>query len=145
MYDKIVNDIKEAMKTKDKVKLSVLRMVKASCDKERIDNKKEMTDEIVLDVLVKQKKMLEDSISSFEKAKRDDLVLQSQKEKAILDEYLPKPLTNSQLEEMIEEVFLEVAPQGMKDMGKVMALLTPKIKGRIDMSIASNLVKEKLS
>ena len=145
MYNKIVNDIKETMKTKDKVKLSVLRMVKASCDKERIDNKKEMTDEIVLDVLVKQKKMLEDSISSFEKAKRDDLVLQSQKEKAILDEYLPKPLTNSQLEEMIEEVFLEVAPQGMKDMGKVMARLTPKIKGRIDMSIASNLVKEKLS
>ena len=92
MFERIKNDMIKAMKEKDKFKLSVIRMIKASIDKERIDKKIEITDEVVIDVLAKELKTREESKLEFSKAGRTDLVEDLDKEIEIIKEYLPEPI-----------------------------------------------------
>ena len=123
MYDSIKSEIVKAMKEHNKERLNVLRMVKAAVDLEHIDNKVEINDELVLSVVLKQVKMRDDSIEQYSKTSRSDLVEKETMELNILKEFLPKPLTDSEVDELISEAIDEIKPEGMKDMGKVMGYL----------------------
>lgn len=145
----LVNQLKEdmitAMKEKDKDRLTVIRMVKAALDKERIDKKVEVNDELLIDVVNKQIKMRNDSIEDFSKANRTDLVDAVKKEIEVLMKYLPEQLELSEVEEIIDEAIKEVEATSMKDMGKVMQEVSPKVKGRFDMKQVSEIIKSRLS
>lgn len=144
MYDNIKSEIVKAMKEHNKERLNVLRMVKAAVDLEHIDNKVEINDELVLSVVLKQVKMRDDSIEQYSKTSRSDLVEKETMELNILKEFLPKPLTDSEVDELISEAIDEIKPEGMKDMGKIMGYLSPKVKGRTDQRALSMKIKERL-
>ena len=144
MYDSIKSEIVKAMKEHNKERLNVLRMVKASVDLEHIDKKVEINDELVLSVVLKQVKMREDSIEQYSKTSRSDLVEKETLELNILKEFLPKPLTDSEVDELISEAIDEIKPESMEDMGKVMGYLSPKVKGRTDQKALSMKIKERL-
>lgn len=145
MVEKFMEDIKNAMKSGNKETLSVLRMAKGSMDKERIDKKREVNDELLTEVIAREIKTRNESIKEFEKGGRSDLVEQTQNEIEVLKKYLPEQLTEEEVDSIIDEVFNEVKPESMRDMGKVMGMVTPKVKGRYDMSEVSRKIKEKLS
>lgn len=145
MFDKIKSDMVKAMKEQDKFRLSVIRMLKGAIDKERIDKKIDITDEVVIDVLAKELKTREESKLEFSKAGRTDLVEDLDKEIEIIKEYLPEPLTDEEIDKIITEAFKETEASSIKDMGKVMKIVTPKVKGRCDMKDVSSKIKEKLS
>lgn len=145
LTERINEDIKTAMKNKEQFKLGVIRGVKSAIQLSKIEQKRDLTDEEVIDIIAKQIKMRKDSITEFEKANRKDLVKQHQDEITILNEYMPEQLSNSDVENIIKEVFKEINPTSMKDMGKIMKIVTPKVKGRFDMGEVSKLIKDKLS
>ncbi len=143
--DKINEDLKIAMKAKDKDKLSTIRMLKSAITLAKIELKRDPSDNDVLDIISKQIKMRKDSIAEFSKANRDDLVSQYQKEIDILNEYLPEQLSVEEVNKIIDEIFDEVKPEGIKQMGLIMKELTPKIAGKFDKGEASKIIKERLS
>ncbi len=145
MLEKFNSDIITAMKAKDAFRLSVLRMVKGALQLEKINNKKELTDELLIDVVGKQIKMRNDSINEFKKASRDDLVEKNEKEIEILKEYLPEQLSLEEVNKIIDEIFDKVKPSSMKDMGSIMKEVTPQVKGKFDMQEVSSIIKTKLS
>ena len=145
MFEKIKNDMVKAMKEQDKFRLGVIRMIKSSIDMMRIDKKIEITDEVVIDVLAKELKTREESKLEFGKAGRTDLVESIDKEIAIIKEYLPEPLTDKEITEIIDKAMAETGASTIKDMGKVMKIINPQVKGRCDMKEVSNKIKAKLS
>lgn len=145
MVEKLNKDMIEAMKEKDKDRLTVIRMVKAALKQEEIDHKKEINDDLLIDVVNKQIKMRKDSITEFEKGGRDDLINQTQKEIDFLMVYLPEQLSHDEVVKIIDEIFDEVKPEGMKDMGKVMGIAQSKLKGCADMKEVSTIIREKLN
>ena len=145
LVEKLKKDMIEAMKNKDKEKLTVIRMVKAALDKERIDKKAEVNDDLLIDVVNKQVKMRNDSLEEFKKANRADLIKQTEEELEILKDYLPEQLSEEEVITIIEEVINEVNAETIKDMGKVMKEVTPKVKGKTDMKFVSEIIKSKLN
>ena len=144
MVEQLEKDMIEAMKSKDKDRLTVIRMVKAALKQEQIDHKKEVNDDLLIDVVNKQIKMRKDSITEFEKGNRTDLVEQTQAEIDILLKYLPEQLSTEEVEKIINEIFEEVKPEGQKDMGRVMKEAQAKLKGKADMKEVSSIIREKL-
>ena len=144
MQEKISNDLKEAMKSGDKFKLSVLRMLKSALQLEAIKEKKELSDEEVMGVIKRNVKQRKDSIAEFEKYNKQEEIVNLEKEIEILKAYLPKELSEEQIDEEISKVFEEVKPASMKDMGKMMKMLTEKIGTVADMSLVSKKVKDRL-
>ena len=145
MLEKFNKDIIAAMKSKDQVRLTVLRMVKGTMQLESINNKKEINDDLLVDCVSKQIKLRNDSINEFEKAGRVDLVDKNKEEVAILMEYLPSQLSSEELDKVLDEVFNIVNPTSQKDMGSIMKEVTPRVKGRADMKLVSEKIKERLS
>ena len=145
MRDRILNDLKEAMKAQDKETLSVIRMVKGAMQLEEISKGHQLTDEEVISVIAKEIKSRQESIAEFSKANRTDLVNQNEKEVAILNKYMPEQLSISDVEKIIEEAFAFVKPKSSSDMGKIMGYVTPKLKGRADLKLVSANVKERIS
>lgn len=145
LVEKLKKDMIETMKNKDKEKLTVIRMVKAALDKERIDKKAEVNDDLLIDVVNKQVKMRNDSLEEFKKANRADLIKQTEEELEILKDYLPEQLSEEEVIAIIEEVINEVNAETIKDMGKVMKEVTPKVKGKADMKHVSEIIKSKLN
>ncbi len=144
MVEQLEKDMIEAMKNKDKEKLTVIRMVKASLKQEQIDHKKEINDDLLLDVVNKQVKMRKDSIVEFEKGNRQDLIDKTQQEIDILMNYLPKQLSEEEVTEIIDGIFKEVNPTSTKDMGKIMQQANAKLKGKTDMKNVSTIIRERL-
>lgn len=144
MNDRIANDMKIAMKNSDKFKLSVLRMLKSAIQLASINAKQELKDEEVISVIKKQVKMRKDSIEEFEKYSKMDEVDKLKQEIDILNVYLPAEMNEEEIKKVIEEVFLECKPEGIKDMGMIMKNLNEKLSNA-DMSLVSALVKDKLS
>ncbi|MFI5303831.1 MAG: GatB/YqeY domain-containing protein [Nitrospiria bacterium] len=140
-------EMKEAMKKGDSLKLSVIRMLRSAIKNREIDRGKGVTlnDNEVTEVIVSAVKQRHDSIEQFAKGMRDDLVAQEKKELEILNSFLPSPLSESEVKSLIQKVILETQAAGMKDMGKVMKALMPQVLGRADNSIVSKIVKESLS
>ena len=144
MRERILNDLVTFMKAQEKEKLIVFRMVKGAILMEELNKKRELTDEEVIDVITKQIKTRNESIAEFKKGNRNDLIEKTEREIKILEVYLPEPLTNEEIDEIIEQAFAEVKPSAPQDMGKLMGLITPKVKGKADMGLISKRVKEKL-
>ena len=145
MVEKLNKDMIEAMKAGEKERLTVIRMVKAALKQEEIDHKKEVNDDLLIDVVNKQIKMRKDSITEFEKGGRQDLIDATQSEIDILMKYLPEQLSHEEVVKIIDEIFEEVKPESMKDMGKVMGPAQAKLKGRADMKEVSTIIREKLN
>lgn len=145
MLEKFNQDIIGAMKAKDTVRLTVLRMVKGAMQLESINNKKEVNEELLIDCVSKQIKLRNDSIVEFEKAGRSDLVDKNKEEIKILQEYLPEQLSSEEVDSILNEVFDVVKPSSSKDMGLIMKEVTPRVKGRADMKMVSEKIREKLS
>lgn len=144
LYEKMKQDLITAMKEKDKERLTVLRMVKGAMQLEHINNKKEEDENLLIDVVSKQIKMRKDSILEFEKGGRQDLIDKTNSEIEILNEYLPKQLSNEEVEEIINKVFEEEKPTSQKDMGIIMKTVTPLLKGKTDMKLVSEKIKERM-
>ncbi len=145
LLDKMNKDLIDAMKNKDKDKLTTLRMVKGAMQLERINNKKEENEELLIETVSKQIKMRKESILEFEKANREDLIATTKKEIDILSEYLPKQLTEEEIDKIIDDIFDKVKPTSAKEMGIVMKEVTPLLKGKADMKEVSNKIKERIS
>ncbi|MBQ3297657.1 MAG: GatB/YqeY domain-containing protein [Bacilli bacterium] len=144
MVEQLEKDLIEAMKAKEKERLAVIRAVKAGLKQEQIDHKKEINDELLIDVVNRQVKMRKESIVEFEKGNRQDLIDQTKAEIDILMKYLPEQLSEEEVLKVIDEIFAEVKPESQKDMGRVMKEANAKLKGKADMKTVSNIIKEKL-
>lgn len=145
LLDTINNDVKNYMKEKDSFSLGVVRMVKGAIQLESINKKKELTDEEIISVISKQIKMRKDSIVEFEKGNRQDLVEQNKKEIEILNKYMPEQLSMEEINKIIDEAFLLIKPTSSKEQGLIMKEITPKLKGRADMSLVSGIIKDRLN
>lgn len=145
MVEKLKADMIDAMKNKEKERLTVIRMVKAAMDQEHIDRKREINDELLIDVVNKQIKMRKDSIVEFEKGNREDLIEKTQNEIKMLEVYLPEQLGLEEVEKIIDEIFDMVKPEGQRDMGRVMKEATARLKGKTDMRTVSEMIKNKLN
>lgn len=145
LYNKISNDMTLAMKNHDKDALATLRMLKSAIDLDKINNKLEdITDDLVIKIISKQVKTLNESILDFEKAKREDLITKANKEIKLLKTYLPEELSEEEVCKILDESFNKINPSGIKDMGVIIKDVSSKVKGRYDMSALSNLIKERL-
>ena len=144
--DLLTEDMKQAMKDKEsgKLRLSVIRMARANIKNIEIDEKRELNDDEVLAVLMKEVKMRQDSLEEFTKAGREELVEQAKQEIAILRKYLPEQLSDEELKALVVEAVAETGAAGPKDMGKVMAALMPKTRGRADGKRINTMVRELL-
>ncbi|WP_018931587.1 GatB/YqeY domain-containing protein [Gracilibacillus lacisalsi] len=139
-------DMKQAMKDKDKVKLGVIRMVKASMQNEAIKLQKDaLSEEEELTVLARELKQRKDSLHEFKEAEREDLVSKLEDEINIIQAYMPEQLSDEELEEIVVQTIEEVQAQSKKDMGKVMSALMPKVKGKAEGSRVNQLVQKNLS
>ncbi|MBQ6476988.1 MAG: GatB/YqeY domain-containing protein [Bacilli bacterium] len=144
MVDKLMSDMVEAMKEKDKDRLAVIRAVKAGMDKERIDNKREVNDDLLIDVVNREIKMRKESIVEFEKGNREDLVNKYQSEIDILSKYLPEQMSEEEVMSEIDKIFDKVKPTSQKDMGLIMKEASAIFKGKADMKEVSSIIREKL-
>lgn len=145
MRERILNDLKEAMKAQDKERLTVIRMVKGAIQMEELNVKHELTDDEVISIIAKQIKTRKESIVEFEKGNRTDLIEKTESEIKILEDYMPEQLSMEEVNEIIDKVFDEVKPESVKDMGKLMGKLTPLLKGKTDMGLVSSIIKERLN
>lgn len=146
MLDRINNDIKEAMKSKDTLKLATLRMLKGAIDLERINKKLDkVPDEDIVAIIGKQIKTRKESILEFEKGNRQDLIDKTNEEINILNVYMPEMMTEEEIEFVVMDAINEVNATSIKDMGSVMKIVSPKVKGKADMSLVSQIIKSKLN
>ena len=142
--DRLKSDLITAMKARDELKVSTLRLVSSSIKNREIDERKELDDEGVLAVFTTAAKQRRDSIDQFEKGGRQDLADKEKAELVIIQEYLPQQLTKEEVAAFIKEAITETGAAGAKDMGKVMKALMPKVKGKADGKLVNELVKELL-
>ncbi|HAT6936313.1 TPA: GatB/YqeY domain-containing protein [Legionella pneumophila] len=143
--EQINNDIKDAMRAKDKNLLNALRLISAAVKQIEVDERIEVDNERMLVILDKMSKQRKESIAQFEKANRDDLVAQEQFELDVIAKYLPEPLTDDEIDALISDAIKSTSAEKMSDMGKVMAILKPKLQGRADMAQVSARIKAQLS
>ncbi len=145
MYEKINEDLKNAMKSKDTFKLSVLRMLKSALQLEQISKKHELDDNEIAAVLKKQVKVRKDSLEEYKKYNKEDEVEKLEKEISVLSVYLPEELSEEEIEKIVLSAIDEIKPTSMKDMGLVMKKVGELLVGKnADMSLVSKLVKEKI-
>jgi len=146
LEDRLLNDYKEALKSKDAIKVSTITFLRAAMQNLAIDKKKEKLDDAdVITVIRKQIKQRQDSIEQFKKGNRKDLADKEEKELELLKGYLPKEFSPEEIRGMIEEVVAATGASGIKDMGKVMKEVTQKASGRADGKMVSELVRERLN
>ena len=145
MYEKINEDLKNAMKSKDTFKLSVLRMLKSALQLEQISKKHELDDNEIASVLKKQVKVRKDSLEEYKKYNKEDEVEKLEKEISVLSVYLPEELSEEEIEKIVLSAIDDIKPISMKDMGLVMKKVGELLVGKnADMSFVSKLVKEKI-
>lgn len=146
LQERINEDLKVYMKSKDTFKLGVVRMVKGAVQLEKINLKREeLSDDEIIKLISKQIKMRKDSIAEFTKAGRLDLVQQNEKEIDVLKEYMPEEMSEEEVINIINEAIRSTGASNIKEMGKVMREVTPKVSGRFDMGRVSSIIKEKLN
>lgn len=141
----LTDDMKTAMKSGDKQRLGVIRLINSAIKQREVDERIEMTDTIVLAILEKMLKQRKDSISQFEAAGRDDLASIEIYESGIIQTYLPQPFSNEEIQALVAQAIADSGAEGPQAMGKVIALLKPQLTGRADMGMVSGLVKNALA
>ena len=132
LKEKLQEDLKSSMKNKDTIRKSVITLVRAAIKQIEVDQRVELDDVAVMDIISKQLKQRNDSLAEFEKAGREDLIEETKSEIQVLKEYLPQQLSEEELEKIVIETIAEVGATSMKDMGKIMAIIKPKTAGRAD-------------
>lgn len=144
--ERLTENMKEAMKAKEagKLRLSVIRMVRAAIKNTEIDGKKELGDEEVIEVIAREAKKRRDALEEYRKAGREDFVQSLEQELAVLADYLPEQLSESDIRGLVEQAVNETGAKDIKDMGKVMSALMPKVKGRADGRLVNQIVRELL-
>ncbi|WP_314730229.1 GatB/YqeY domain-containing protein [Peptostreptococcus stomatis] len=144
LKEKLQEDLKSSMKNKDTIRKSVVTLIRAAIKQYEVDNRVELADDAIIDIISKQLKQRKDSLAEFEKANRDDLVEETKSEIQVLEGYLPQQLSEEELEKIVIETIAEVGATSMKDMGKIMATIKPKTAGRADGRKINELVKKNL-
>lgn len=144
LKQRIGGDVKTAMKTGDKPRLAVLRLVSAAIKQREVDERIDLDDSQVLAVLEKMVKQRRESIDQYEKAGRQDLVDQESFEMEVIQTYMPAPLSETELEALIEQAVVETGAASVKDMGRLMGVLRPRLQGRADMAAVSARIKARL-
>lgn len=145
LLERLEQDMKQAMKDKDKFRLSVIRMIRSAIKNKEISEQRVPDEGEVLDILNREVKQRKDSLQDFEKAGREDLVEQVQKEIEVIMGYLPKQLSEEEVEALVKQTIQDVGASSKADMGKVMGALMPKIKGRADGKTVNQIVQKHLS
>jgi uncharacterized protein YqeY len=141
----LLTDMKEAMKAKDTLRKNAIQMVRAAVLQIEKDQQIELNDDDIIDVIARELKKRRASLSEFEKSGRQDLIDELKREIEVLIQYLPKQLSDEELEKIVAETISEVGATSMKDMGKVMSTIGPKVKGRADNGRISAIAKRILS
>jgi uncharacterized protein YqeY len=144
IIEKLGKDLVTAMKAKDEATVTALRTLKSALKYKEVDLKRELTDAEAIDVLSHQAKQRRESIEGFEKGSRPESAAKEKVELALIQSFLPAAMPAEELAALVEEAVKSVGASSSKDMGKVMAYLNPKVKGRCDMSALSAAVKSKL-
>ena len=144
LKERIQQDVKDAMRAKDKPRLGTIRLITAAIKQREVDERIELDDAQVLVVLDKMCKQRRESITQFEQAGRDDLAAQEKAELELIQQYLPEQLSEAEINELIDAAMEQTGASSMKDMGKVMGQLKPKLQGRADMGAVSALIKARL-
>jgi len=139
--DQLMVDLKEAMKQKQKLRKSVITMLRAAIKQVEVDKRVELSDEEVIDIIATQVKQKRSVIDEFLKGGREDLADEARAEISVLEKYLPEQLSEDELKTLISGVISEVNATSMKDMGKVMGIVNPQVKGRADGKTVSQIVK----
>lgn len=145
LRERLNEELKSSMKSKDELKLSVIRMIRSSMKNREIDLKHELDDREIIEIISTLCKQRRESIRLFREASRQDLVDKEEKELSLLLEFLPQQLTREELEDLVMKTIAECGAQGGKDMGRVMKALQPSVAGRADGKLVSEVVKEKLA
>ena len=145
LLERLNTDIKQAMKNKEKDKLSVIRMIKSSIQNEAIKSGNELSEDEELTVLSREVKQRKDSLHEFDKAGRQDLVEKIRTELQYVELYMPKQLSEEEVTEIVKQAISETGASSKAEMGKVMAVIMPKVKGKADGSLVNKLVQQHLS
>ncbi len=145
LKEKLLDELKIAMREKDNVRKDAIQMVRAALLQYEKDNKVELDDEGVIDIITKEVKRYKDALPDYEKSGRQDLIDELNAKVAILTPYLPEQLTEDEVRAIVKAVVSETGATSMRDMGKIMGAVMPKVKGRFDGRLLNNIVKEYLS
>jgi uncharacterized protein YqeY len=145
LKDVLMDDLKVAMRDKDKLRKSTITMLRAAIKQIEVDERIELDDAAVIDIIAKQIKQKNNAIEEFRKGERQDLVDMTQEEIKILLTYMPEQLSEEAISEIVDETILKTGASSMKDMGKVMGIVTNATKGKADGKIVADLVKKALS
>ncbi len=145
LKENIEQQMKDALKAKDSFRLNALRFILSQIKNKEIDLRKPAKDEDIIKIITTLVKQRKESLAFSEQANRPDLAEKEKEELKILESFLPSQLTEEEVEKIIDQVILSIKPAGMKDMGRVMKELMPKVAGRFDGSRISELVRRKLS
>ena len=145
LKEKITVDMQDAMRSKDSEKLNAIRLLQSSIKQKEVDDRVEIDDTMILNIIEKMLKQRRDSIEAFKKANRNDLVVKEEFEVKLLQTYMPEPLSSEDVEKEIENAIKAADAKSMKDMGIVMSAVKLKVSGRANMAEVSQKIKEKLS
>ncbi|MBC8588383.1 GatB/YqeY domain-containing protein [Paratissierella segnis] len=145
LANKLMDDLKSSMKNKDTIRKNTIIMVRAAIKQKEVDERKTLTDEEILEIISKQLKEKRSAIEEFKKGSREDLVKLTESEMEILLEYLPKQLSEAEVEEIVKATIKEINATSMKDIGLVMKSVMPKVKGRTDGNMVNRVVKRILN
>lgn len=145
LKDQISNDVKAAMKAKEAQRLGALRMLQAAIQRKEVDERVDLDDAAVLSMVQKTIKQSRDAVDQFEKGGRQDLADKEKADIAVWEAYLPQQMSADEIDKLVAEAIAETGAESVKDMGKVMGILKPKIQGQADMGQVSGMVKAKLS
>jgi uncharacterized protein YqeY len=145
LKEKITVDMQDAMRSKDSEKLNAIRLLQSSIKQKEVDDRVEIDDTMILNIIEKMLKQRRDSIEAFKKANRDDLVAKEEFEVQLLQTYMPEPLSSEDVEKEIDGAIKAADAKSMKDMGTVMSAVKLKVSGRANMAEVSQKIKEKLT
>ena len=145
LKEKITVDMQDAMRSKDSEKLNAIRLLQSSIKQKEVDDRVEIDDTMILNIIEKMLKQRRDSIEAFKKANRDDLVAKEEFEVQLLQTYMPEPLSSEDVEKEIDSAIKAADAKSMKDMGSVMSAVKLKVSGRANMAEVSQKIKEKLT
>ncbi len=145
LKEQLMNDMKEAMKAKDKLKLNAIRMLRSAIRNKEIETQTELDDDGVLQILANQIKRRKDTIEQFRDAGRMELVAQEEEQLRSLEVYMPAQLSSEELEQLVDSVIAETGAMSPRDMGKVMSAVMPRVRGKADGKVVNQMVREKLN
>lgn len=144
LKDRLMEDLKVSMKTKDAIRKSVITLIRSSIKQYEVDNRVEADEDKVVELISKRLKQSKDALVEFEKAQREDLIEQTKQEIKILESYLPSQMSYEEVEKIVIETIKEIDASSIKDMGKVMSAVMPKVKGRTEGKVINEIAKKHL-